>query len=375
MKPKILFISRAYPPILGGIENQNYGIGNALAKITPTKIIANQGGKKQLPFFLPWLLIRGLFILSRYDAVLFGDGVLAPLGAFWKFFFPRKRYLSIVHGLDITFAYKKSFLGKMYRAVNIPALKNLDKLIMVGNETIAQAVKIGIPKEKCVFIPNGLELKEICRNVSRSELEKVVGMNLTGKFVIFRGGRYVRHKGLEWFIRSVMPKLPSDCVLIAVGGGIAKNTAGDENDYPRCAKAVKELKLENRVKLFLNMPREDMKVIFNGCDLYISPNVKVPGSMEGFGITAIEAGACGRIVLASDMEGLKDAIQDGQNGFLLEPENAEQWIKKIEAILAAGPEFRKDFGARAAKFVAENYTWEKISKRYLEEIEKVIANK
>ncbi|MDR3558940.1 MAG: glycosyltransferase family 4 protein, partial [Candidatus Pacebacteria bacterium] len=298
-RPKILFISRAYPPILGGIENQNYGIANALAKITPTKIIANKGGKKRLPIFLPWILVRGLFVVPRFDVVLFGDGVLAPLGIFWKIFYPKKKYISIVHGLDITFAYKKSLLGKIYRTVNIPALQNSDKLIMVGNETIEQAVKSGIPREKCVFIPNGVQMEEIRQTATWEDLEKVVGMDLAGKKVIFRGGRYVKHKGLEWFIRNVMPQLPAEYILIAAGGGVAKNTAGDENDYPRCVNAVKELKLSERVKLFINMPRADMKVLFNACDLYISPNIKVSGSMEGFGITAIEGAACGRMVMAS----------------------------------------------------------------------------
>ena len=79
---KILFISRAYPPIVGGIENQNYGIGQSLSKIAPTRIIANKSGKKNLPIFLPWVTLKSLFIVPKYDTVLLGDGVLAPIGAF-----------------------------------------------------------------------------------------------------------------------------------------------------------------------------------------------------------------------------------------------------------------------------------------------------
>ena len=113
--------------------------------------------------------------------------------------------------------------------------------------------------------------------------------------------------------------------------------------------------------------------MLNAADLYISPNIKVAGSMEGFGITAIEGGACGRVVLASNMEGLKDAIQEGENGFLVEPENPDAWAKKILEV-TKDDQFIQDFGAKAKKYIEENFTWEKISKRYIEEITKILNN-
>lgn len=368
---KILFVSRAYPPILGGIENQNFGIGDSLSKIADVRVIANKYGKKNLPFFLPWVALKSLFFIPGYDAILLGDGVLSPVGFFWKIFYHRKKYFSIVHGLDITFSRKKSILGKIYRTVNIPSLKKMDRLIMVGNETIFEAEKIGISKENCVFIPNGFYPDEISGNFSRSDLEKILKMNLGRKKIIFRGGRFTKHKGVEWFIRNVMPKLPEEYVLIAAGGGIAKKTAGDENFYPKCRETVGLLGMENRVKLLLNLDRIDIKALFNLCDLYISPNIKVSGSMEGFGITAIEAAACGRVVLASNLEGLKDAIKNNENGFLIEPENADLWAEKIKELLA-DDNFRQKFGEKAMKYTIENYNWNKIATRYLEEMNKTV---
>jgi phosphatidylinositol alpha-1,6-mannosyltransferase len=368
---RILFISRAYPPILGGIEMQNYGIAKALSEITETKIIANKYGKKMLPLFVPWVTLKSLFLLPSYDAVLFGDGVLSPVGVFLKFFYPKKKFISIIHGLDITFAHKKSILGKIYRTINIPALKRLDRLIMVGNETINQATKIGILREKCVLIPNGFDVDVICATHTRADLEKLTNMKLDGKKIMFRGGRIVKHKGVEWFIKNVMPKLPENYILIAAGGAVAAKTAGDGNNYPNCTKAVKELGLENRVKFFINLPRKDIKILFNACDIFIQPNIKVPGSMEGFGITAIEGAACKRVVLASNIEGLKDAIKDGKNGILLDSGNAQMWANKVKEVLEDDI-FRQNFGEKAREFVRENFAWEKISKRYLEEINRII---
>ena len=365
----ILFISRAYPPTIGGIENQNYGIAQALSKITSIKIIANKRGKKFLPFFLIQAMGQALFSVGKYDTVLIGDGVLAPLAFFLKIFYPRKKFVSIIHGLDITYAHKKSLPGKIYRLINIPSLKRLDKLIMVGHHTIKEAVAVGIPKNKCVFIPNGFNLQEIYQKHSRAELEKLLKMDLSDKKVILRVGRFVRHKGLEWFISKVMPRLPENYILIGAGGR-NKKTVGDGDIYPDCQKAIAENNLQNRVKLLTNIPQSDMNILFNTVDLFISPNIEIAGSMEGFGINAIEGSACQKVVVASNLQGLKDAVIDGKNGFLVEPENTEQWTKKIKAILEAD-DFRRAFGKRAQQYTIRNFSWPTIAKKYLDALSKV----
>lgn len=96
--------------------------------------------------------------------------------------------------------------------------------------------------------------------------------------------------------------------------------------------------------------------------------------MEGFGLVAIEAASAKLPVIASNIEGLKDAIKEGQNGFLIEPYDSESYARKINELLA-DDDFRKNFGEKARNFIIDNYSWGKISKRYLEEIEKEIEKK
>ncbi len=133
---------------------------------------------------------------------------------------------------------------------------------------------------------------------------------------------------------------------------------------------VKEKNLANRVWLFPNIVEQKKKILLGAADLLISPNKKTPGTMEGFGINVIEASACGRVVVASALEGLKDAIKDGENGFLVEQGNADAWAEKINELLSLGDEARKEFGEKARKYTIEHFSWDKIAKRYLEEIEK-----
>jgi glycosyltransferase involved in cell wall biosynthesis len=111
----------------------------------------------------------------------------------------------------------------------------------------------------------------------------------------------------------------------------------------------------------------DRNILFNTADLFLQPNVKVPGDMEGFGISVIEAGACRLPVLAANIEGLRDAIKDGRNGFLVESGNASAFVEKINQLFNKGNP-RKIFGEETRKFVVENYSWKNIAQKYLEEI-------
>jgi len=367
---KILFISHSYPPVWGGVESQNYNLAENLKKIAEVKVVANEKGKKYLPVFLPVTLFRMLFLMRNRDVCLLGNGVLAPWGAIAKIFHPRKKFFCVVHGLDITFASKKGFLSKVYKNINIPSLKMLDRLLMVGNATIEEAVKIGIKREQCVFIPNGIDPKEFSERHEREEISNILGTDIDDKKIIFRLGRFVPHKGTSWFIENVMPKLPARVILVAAGGRVGKNTAGDKDDFAVCEKIVKEKNLSNQIWLFPNIAEEKKKILLNAADLVVSPNIKVPGTMEGFGINVVEAAVCGRVVVASALEGIKDAIKDGDNGFLVESGNVEAWAKKINELLA-DDEFRKKFGEKARKYTIDNFSWDKIAKRYLEEMEKV----
>lgn len=365
---KILFISHTYPPVLGGVENQNYELSRGLQKITETRIIANKKGKKWLPIFLPLTFLRAFFLMTKYDTCLLGNGVLSPLGRFLKFFHPQKKFCCVVHGLDITFADRQSFLSKIYAKVNIPALRKLDKIFAVSNATIEKAIGAGINREKCFFIPNGVNVKDFKQNYPRKELSQLFGKNIENKKVILRLGRFVPHKGTSWFIENVMPKLEEDVVMIAAGGRVAENTVGDKDEFLDCEQAIIDNHLENRVRLLPSISQEKVKILFNTADLVVSPNIKVPGSMEGFGMNVIEAGACDRVVLASDLEGLSNAINNGKNGILVEPENAKQWVKKIEAIFKNGEKFREEFGKRIGVYVKENYNWGKICQKYYNEM-------
>jgi glycosyltransferase involved in cell wall biosynthesis len=354
-KLKILFISRAFPPIVGGIENQNYELSLWLKKISRIETIANRFGKKFLPFFFPYALVKSLFLLKNYDVVLLGDAVLCPLGWILKLVYP-KPVISIVHGLDLTYPliiYQQLWVRFF--------IKKMDKLIAVGHETIETGVKRGLPRDKFVFVPNGIDIKKFTVWHSRQELEKIVGQSIERKKILFTSGRLAKRKGVAWFVSDVMPRLGEEFLYVIAGNGPDKDTI---------AETIKDKHLEKRVIMLGYVADSVRNILLGTADLFLQPNIKIAGDMEGFGISVLEAGACRLPVLASNLEGLKDAIKEGWNGFLIEPENADAYLEKINELMSQD-DFRLEFGEKARRFVEENFSWEKISRQYLEEIKNV----
>ena len=366
--PKIIFISHTYPPTVGGIESHNFELATWLSKETQVEIIANTKGRKFLPFFAIYALFKTLWLLPQYDVVLLGSGVLAIDGWAIKLF-SKKPVLAVVHGLDIN--WNSASLGVWYEKLLIFLyqtfwtkifIPKLDKLIAVGNETINIGVTHGISKEKFVFIPNGVDTEKHLINCTRKDLESIIGKSVENKKIILTSGRLAKRKGVAWFIANVMPKLSEEYIYVVAGNG---------PDKKNIEHSVKTSGIENRVILLGYVPDKERNILWNSADLFVQPNIKVHGDLEGFGISVIEAGACRLPVLAANIEGLKDAIKEGKNGFLVESENAEIWIARINELFASGSP-REIYGESVRDFVTENYNWQHISKIYLDEISKTL---
>ncbi|QQS20527.1 MAG: glycosyltransferase family 4 protein [Candidatus Moraniibacteriota bacterium] len=351
MPLRILFLSRACPPVVGGIENQNAALSKWLGKKASVTTMGNPFGKKFLPIFLPFALLRTLFTMHRFDVVLLGDGVLAIIGWCVKWCSPKRTVISIVHGLDITYPL---FL---YRSLWVRLfLPKLDRLIAVGNETIRAGVERSIPLSRFAFVPNGVDTNAHYHpEYTARDLEGILGESTHGKRILLTSGRLAKRKGVAWFIRNVLPKLPENIIYIV---------AGDGPDRTNITSAITETRLFTRVKLLGYVSDRARDILMNRSDIFVQPNIRVAGDMEGFGLSVVEAASCAIPVVASRLEGLQDAISDQENGFLVEPEDPNAWREALTPLLE-DESFRKACGERARTFVLRSFDWSVISERYI----------
>jgi len=346
----ILFISRTYPPVVGGIEKQNFEIATALSGICHVDVIANTRGKWSLLLFLPYATLKALISARKYDVVLLGDGVLGITGYLLKLV-TGIPVACIIHGLDLT--YKNSIYQKLW--VNI-FIRHMDKLIAVGHETIHQGVSRGIPESNFTFVPNGVAPANTDEIFKRHELETLIGKKIKGH-ILLTIGRLVKRKGVVWFINNVVSTLDENIVYIIAG-------AGNEEEA-QILSAIQNSHLQDRIFFIGEVSERDKKLLFSTADIFIQPNIKVEGDMEGFGLVVLEAAAHGCVVIASRLEGLIDSVQHGQNGYLVTPGNAKEYQEMIESVLD-NPQQIESHGQRARVYVENNYSWSLIAKKYLD---------
>ncbi len=82
------------------------------------------------------------------------------------------------------------------------------------------------------------------------------------------------------------------------------------------------------------------KLLLNSADIFIMPNVVVEGDVEGFGIVALEAGACGLTVIAANIQGLRDAVLEGVTGYLVEEKDVEGFLYRVRNVNLKSEEIR-----------------------------------
>ncbi len=352
-RTKVLFITRTFPPSTGGMETVSYELHRNLKKGNDVTLVKWGGSKKGLPIALPYIFVRASIatVFKRPDVVYLADGVLSPFGLWFRYVL-RIPVCMTVHGLDATF--DNSFYQTIFRV----CAKRINRIVCVSRATQDEVLARGVKKSQTVVIPNGIndEFHIAKRKDLRQMLSQRFDIDLDGKQILLSHGRLVRRKGVQWFAKNVIPKLTKDFpnVLYLV--------SGDGPYRSHIETTISKDELNKHVKLLGRTSDEELRALYNSADIFVMPNIKVPGDMEGFGVVLVEAASAGLPVIAADMEGMKDAIIDGRNGTLVEPENTDAYVQALSGLLSSNK--RHHLGEKAREYTLQTFTWPKVARQY-----------
>jgi len=178
---------------------------------------------------------------------------------------------------------------------------------------------------------------------------------------LFFLGRLEERKGIDFLIKAIpiVKRELSDIHLFIGGDGALR---------PYLENYIKNNHLNNNVHLLGTVGDSELNEWYNNVTVVIVPSV-----FEGFGLTAIEAMACGTPVIATDVDALRDVIEDGANGLLVQYNDVETLSDKILYLLKNKAEQSK-FILNGKKKVQTIYHWDNISKDILRVYEHVLAN-
>lgn len=205
-------------------------------------------------------------------------------------------------------------------------------------------------RNRSVTIHNGLPLGEIRRyreSVPRERARRELGMGPGEIAVVLVGGLFPA-KGQLPFLRTVAPGIcrSDPRVRIWVVGGDKDSAYADA-----CRAAVRDAALEERVE-FTGF-RTDIFAWFRAMDI-----LAFPSEREGFGRVVVEAQAFGVPVVASDIVGVRDALRDGDGGYLVSTPG--RWVQTLTD-LAGSPALRRECGDRGRAF-AERFDAERVTR-------------
>lgn len=275
-----------------------------------------------------------------------------------------KMKLIVSYHQDLILKGWRALYYKLSMFLLTPILLRLAEKIIVSTFDYAEgsAIKKYFLKNRSKFIeiPFAVDA-QFSPQPKNQELLKKFEFSTSDFIVIFVGGLDWAHyfKGVDYLIQT-MPLLPYNIKALIVGAGNLKE---------KYEKQTHELCLEKRVK-FAGYIDENLKsTYYNLADIVILPSIN---KNEAFGIVLIEGLACGKPILASNLRGVRNVVEDGINGFLLEPKNTQDIATKIK-LLYQDRNKLKEFSANALRS-AQKYSLKVVSER-LNELYLEIMNK
>ena len=215
-------------------------------------------------------------------------------------------YWVVAHGFEAWHIQKQSV---------IDTLVNADRVLAVSHYTRQQLIQnYDIPPERISIFPNTFDSSKFQVAPKPKHLLKKYGLN-EKQPVILTVNRLEAGEDFRPY-DQVIQALP---LIQASVPNIHYLIVGNGNDRERLQQEIIQNNLEQSVTLAGFIPDEDLSAHYNLCDLYA-----MPSKLEGFGIVFLEALASGKPVMASRLDGGRDALCDGKLGALVNPESIEE---------------------------------------------------
>jgi len=241
-----------------------------------------------------------------------------------------------------------SVLTRLYSAVFLPP--TLDRVDRVIAHTRSYAsTSRAIRNRLLEVIPSAVDTRRFRPDLDGSVIRERLG--LQGQRVLAFTGRLVPHKGVDVILRALR-ELPRDVSLLLVGHG------------PRLTHLqglAHRLGVESRVRFCTEVSDDELPLYLRAADVFVFPS---QNRLEGFGLVVAEAMASGLPVIIADMPGVREVIEPGKEGLLVEPLIAHDLVARILELLD-DPGRRAEMGAAARRRAEERYSLEIVARQLL----------
>lgn len=256
----------------------------------------------------------------------------------------------------------KNGLFRIYNAIFEPLiLRNANYLLAVRREHYEKIHPDAQNDQRLIEVPNGVDTK-LFHIMDQDETRKKLSLPIDDPIALFVGAldQAHRYKNVEGQIRAFAElNLPYAQFLI-VGDG-------DKRQY--FEDIAMSLGLSKRVHFLGKIDPSNLPPLYNAADVLLLPSFPP----ESFGMPIIEALACGTTAISSDLPGVKEAINDGVDGYVVPKGNIESLTSTLQKVLS-NRKYAKEMGKRGRAKVVREYDWQVIGNKLDQIYQSVITD-
>ncbi len=284
------------------------------------------------------------------------------------------------HSLEPHRPWKREQLGTGYDAslwMERTAYHEADGIIAVSAAMKEDVHRIyGVPMERIELIHNGIDENQY-RPVRHPDVLKAYGIDASRPLVLMVS-RLTRQKGIPHFLEAAKHFEPGLQVVMCAS---VPDTADVLEEVTAKVSLVRNQAKNKILWISETVPREALIALYSHAALFVCPSIYEP-----FGITNLEAMACGAPVVASGVGGIREVVEEGVTGRLVpfeplsednpEPKDPERFAqdlaREVNSLLAA-PDELKTMAAAARKRVEAHFTWKAVARKTLAFYNKLTA--
>ena len=359
-----LVSTRNFPPDIGGIQNLMEGLSLALLDHGPVKVFADKFDnceKYDETSNLNIQRVSGLKFFKKYRKAnlvkefISNNNLRAAFFDHWKSIenidlsiLKRTKSFCLIHSKEINHPMGSSLNKRM-----VSALNKANFIIANSNFTKILINKLGYKKNNVKVINPGCNYPITIHEKSKDYANQVYEDSFPKLITISRLDRRKSHRNILMTIKNLLPKFPK----------LKYVSVGDGDEKTNLENLIKELELTKVVQLISESTEPDKLGLLEKSDLFVMPSVVYKKSVEGFGITFIEAASYGKPSIGGVYGGEADAIIDGKTGYLCDGNDLNSIYETV--IKTFNNNNYKKLGLNALEF-SNNFKWNKIVKKYIE---------
>jgi phosphatidylinositol alpha-1,6-mannosyltransferase len=359
-----LIVTRNFPPDLGGIQTLMGGLSESLVQHGPVKVFAYDhpdsnayDGKSTINIER----VKGIKLFRKYrkanlinDFISTNPNIRALIADHWKSLeliktenLRKIKTFCLLHSKEINHEVGSSLNKRLIKSTS-----NADFIIANSNFTKELAVKIGINASKVKIIFPGVEKPKEIENIFKIKAEKIYENSFPKIITVSRLDKRKGHDKILMLIKNLKSKFPK-IKYVSIGFGKEENNL---------LKLAKELNVQKEVNFLKNIDHDLKIALISEANIFLMPSRIEKKSVEGFGISFIEAASRGIGSIGGKDGGASDAIIHNKTGLICDGNDLNSIYDSVINF------FTNDnfinYGKNAKEF-SEKFHWNKVVRNYL----------